>query len=135
MLAQLLAGLERREHVPAAIDMMIDGLVAEIGSARPHLNVWSAAQSNAVLRELDVRDSLVLVDMLTERLHTLAPEVDVGQVRNTCLFAVLTAGSVVRLSFVAPHEEGVRLLAEFKALLRLRAESLLGVGSATSRPA
>src|SRR5262249_60535158 len=59
--------VERVEDVPAFADAMIDGLVIELGAARSHLNVWAAAQSIEILRELDMKDALSLTELVATR--------------------------------------------------------------------
>jgi AcrR family transcriptional regulator len=116
--------VERVEGVPLFTDAMIDGLVIELGAARSHLNVWTAAQSSPVLVELDLRDALELADLLCERFQQIAPTIDPERIRDACVFAVVMAGPVVRQSFLMPKADGDRMIRELKALIRLRVESL-----------
>jgi AcrR family transcriptional regulator len=120
-----LLSLERIDAVPAFVDAMIDGLVVELGAARPHLNVWAAAQASDVLRELDARDAIELVDLVHGRLRSIAPDTDPDRLRDIVVFAVIMAGPVVRQSFVLPPPDGERLLRELKALIRLRLSDLV----------
>ena len=119
-----LSFVKRVEDVPMFIEAMIDALVAELGSARPHLNVWAAAQASPVLRELDMRDALELAEMLAARFRALAPQIEPEAIRDICVFAVVTAGPLVRQSFLLPKADGARVIRELKALIRLRVESL-----------
>ena len=116
--------VQRVEDVPRFTEAMIDALVAELGSARSHLNVWAAAQESPVLRELDTRDALALAELLSDRFRALAPAIDPERIRDTCLFAVVMAGPAIRQSFLLPKADGERVLRELKALIRLRVESL-----------
>jgi hypothetical protein len=119
-----LDSLERLDAAPAFVDAMIDGLVVELGAARPHLNVWAAAQASDVLRELDARDAIQLVDLVCGRLESIAPHVSPERLRDVVVFAVIMAGPVVRQSFLLPPPDGERLLRELKALIRLRMRDL-----------
>lgn len=118
------------DDVPTFTDAMIDGLVAEFGAARAHFNVWAAAQSSELLRELDMKDALELADLVVERFLSLSKGADARAIRDISVFAVVMAGPVVRQSFVMPKAEGESLVRELKTLIRLRAESLrAGAGS------
>lgn len=116
--------VNRVEDVPAFADAMIDGLLIELGAARSHLNVWAAAQSIEILRELDMKDALALADLVSHRFREIGSGIDPEAVRDISLFAVVMAGPVVRQSFVMPKTEGERLIRELKTLIRLRAETL-----------
>jgi len=116
--------VKRTEDVPAFTDAMIDGLVIELGAARSHLNVWTAAQSSPVLQELDLKDALRLADLLCARFEEIAPTIDPERIRDACVFAVAMAGPVARQSFLMPQADGERVIRELKALIRLRVESL-----------
>ena len=118
--------VQRVEDIPVFTEAMIDALVSELGSARSHLNVWAAAQESPVLRELDIRDALVLADILSARFQSLAPAIDPERIRDTCVFAVVMAGPAIRQSFLLPQADGERVLRELKALIRLRVENLRG---------
>jgi AcrR family transcriptional regulator len=119
-----LSFVRRVEDVPMFTDAMIDALVAELGSARSHLNVWAAAQASPILRELDVRDALKLADVLSARFRALAPQIDPEGIRDICVFAVVTAGPAIRQSYSMPKADGERVIRELKALIRLRVENL-----------
>jgi AcrR family transcriptional regulator len=114
------------DEIPAFIDAMIDGLVVELGAARSHLNVWSAAWASPVLIELDLKDALAFAELVCARFEAIAPGVDKERIRDACVFAVVIAGPVVRQSFLMPPGEGDRMLRELKALVRLRVASLMG---------
>jgi AcrR family transcriptional regulator len=125
--SRLQAALElvtRAEDIPAFADGMIDALLVEFGAARPHLNIWAAAQASEVLRELDVKDALELTELVVARFQEIAPAVDPERLRDICVFVVAIAGQVARQSFLMPKEDGPRMLREFKALIRLRVEAL-----------
>jgi AcrR family transcriptional regulator len=112
------------DDVPTFTDAMIDGLVIELGAARAHFNVWAAAQSSELLRELDMKDALELADLVTKKFQTIGDGIDPDAVRDISVFAVVMAGPVVRQSFVMPKVEGERLVRELKTLIRLRAAAL-----------
>jgi AcrR family transcriptional regulator len=112
------------DDVPAFTDAMIDGLVIELGAARAHLNVWAAAQSTEILRELDTRDALELADLVTKRFQEIGDWIDPEAIRDISVFAVMMAGPVVRQSFLMPRVDGERIVRELKTLIRLRAEAL-----------
>ncbi len=113
------------EQIPAFADAMLDGLLVEFGAARPHLNIWAAAQASEVLRELDIKDALELTELLFARFRKIAPEVDRERMRDLCVFAVAIAGPVARQSFLMPKADGQRMLRELKALIRLRTSTLV----------
>jgi len=119
-----LSFVQRIEDVPTFTEAMIDALVAELGSARSHLNIWAAAQESPILREIDTRDALVLADLLCTRFRALAPAIDPERIRATCVFAVVMAGPAIRQSFLLPKADGGRVISELKALIRLRVEDL-----------
>jgi AcrR family transcriptional regulator len=112
------------EQIPAFADAMLDGLLVEFGAARPHLNIWAAAQASEVLRELDIRDALELTELLVVRFQEIAPAIDRERIRDLCVFAVAIAGPVARQSFLMPKADGQRMLRELKALIRLRTSTL-----------
>ena len=112
------------DDVPTFTDAMIDGLVIELGAARAHFNVWAAAQSSELLRELDMKDALELADLVTKRFQAIGDGMDPDAVRDISVFAVIMAGPVVRQSFVMPKVEGERIIRELKSLIRLRAAAL-----------
>ena len=118
------------EQIPAFADAMLDGLLIEFGAARPHLNIWAAAQASEVLRELDIKDALELTELLFARFQELAPDIDRERIRDLCVFAVAIAGPVARQSFLMPEEDGKRMLRELKALIRLRTSTLMSRGTA-----
>jgi AcrR family transcriptional regulator len=113
------------DQIPVFADAMIDGLLIEFGAARPHLNIWAAAQSSEVLRELDVQDALELTELVVARFKAIAPAIDAERLRDVCVFAVAIAGPVARQSFLMPKQDGERMLRELKTLLRLRTAALL----------
>jgi AcrR family transcriptional regulator len=112
------------EQIPAFADAMIDGLLIEFGAARPHLNIWAAAQGSEVLRELDIKDALELTELVIARFQEIAPSVDPERIRDICVFSVAIAGPVARQSFLMPREDGQRMLRELKTLIRLRTATL-----------
>jgi AcrR family transcriptional regulator len=119
-----LAFVKHLDDVPTFADAMIDGLLVELGAARSHLNVWAAAQSIEILRELDMKDALALADLVSSRFRELGRGLDPDAVRDISLFAVVMAGPVVRQSFVMSKGDGERLIRELKTLMRLRIETL-----------
>jgi len=112
------------EQIPDFTAAMVDGLAVELGAAREHLNIWSACQVNETLRSLDAADALELATLLEARFREIGPTLDPDAVRDACSFAVMMAGHVVRVSYTLPPDDGARLLREFKALIRLRVESV-----------
>jgi len=114
------------DDVPTFTDAMIDGLVIELGAARAHFNVWAAAQSSELLRELDMQDALELADLVTKKFQSIGEGIDPDAIRDISVFAVIMAGPVVRQSFVMPKAEGERIIRELKTLIRLRAATLGG---------
>ncbi|HMJ16720.1 MAG TPA: helix-turn-helix domain-containing protein [Polyangiaceae bacterium] len=124
-LEQALELVTRAEDIPAFAEAMLDALLLEFGAARPHLNIWAAAQASEVLRELDVKDALELTELVTTRFQKIAPFIDAERIRDTCVFAVAIAGPVARQSFLMPKADGERMLRELKALIRLRVETLM----------
>lgn len=112
------------DDVPAFTDAMVDGLVIELGAARAHFNVWAAAQSSELLRELDMKDALELADLVTKKFQEIGDGIEPEAIRDICVFAVIMAGPVVRQSFVMPKVEGERIIRELKSLIRLRAAAL-----------
>jgi AcrR family transcriptional regulator len=119
-----LSFVNRAEDLSTLFDVMIDGLAADLGQSRSHLNVSAHTQASPVLRELDAHDALALAELVGSHFQARAPDVDPERLRDTCVFAVVMAGPAVRQSFVLPKSDGQRILRELKALIRLRVQSL-----------
>ena len=123
-LAALLIPVDSVEGLHVAVDRMVDALVEIFRRERELPTIWGAVQANTTLRELDVEDGRRIADFLVSRFLAVLPGADPEAVRDACLYAVSTVSTTVRMAVYTNPRDGERLIREFKALMRLRLESL-----------
>jgi len=124
-LAAILVKAETPADLFCAIDAMVDAMVAIFREERELPTIWGAVQANTTLRNLDVEDGRGIAEFLIARFRDVVPDGDPEAIRDACIYAVSTVSTTVRMAVYTNPADGVRLIREFKTLMRLRLESVM----------
>lgn len=124
-LAKILLPVKTVSELYAAIDQMVDAMVAIYREKRELTTIWGAVQANTMLRQLDVEDGHRIAEFLIAKFEEVVPGADREGIRDACIYAVSTVATTVRMAVYTNPGDGERLIREFKALMRLRLRSLI----------
>lgn len=111
-----LAPVEDLESLCAAFDALA-GAYYDLFLAEPVIrDIWSGAQADGRLRDMELAHSRVIGEMMTETLLRLFPKADRDEVAARSLLIMHLGEATMRLAVSVKRREGDRLVAAYKAM-------------------
>ena len=98
------------------LDALLDGYYQLLRNEPESRDVWAATQSDKELQRLDVEDSRLNGELLTERLAPLCRPDQIDRLPSTAFLLVHLAGAAVRLAIAVDVATGDAMMSEFRAL-------------------
>lgn len=124
-LAKILDQVKSIDQLPAAIDKLVDVTARTYRNEKEFVAIAASVHGNTVLRELDADGTARIGEYLIDRFENLLPGVDREATRDALMFAVQVAGPLIQIAYFWKSKDARRLIREFKALLKLRLQSLI----------
>jgi AcrR family transcriptional regulator len=125
-LAKILDRVESADQLPDAVDRMVDATVRIYRTEKELVTIAASVHANTALREMDADSTARIAAYLAERFEQLLPGADPEAVRDAFTFASQMAGPTIYIALFWKSRDSRRLIREFKTLLRLRLETLIG---------
>ncbi|MCG8673245.1 MAG: TetR/AcrR family transcriptional regulator [Pseudomonadales bacterium] len=82
--------------------------------------IWASMQANPILRDLDTEDSIKNANLFADKLCELKPDTDHQAAFDASLLLIQMVGITIRMTLTMQDQVGLRLLEEFKILVRVR---------------
>lgn len=114
-----------RQDALARVDALLKSYYELFRNEPVARDIWSGTQSDKALQELDIEDSRENAKLFFDALKHLVPKRDHPRLEAASVLLMQLSGAAVRLAIAVDPEEGDRLIAEYRGMMRRELESLL----------
>jgi AcrR family transcriptional regulator len=125
-LAEGLQGITTPAEALARIDAILVAYYASFINEPVVRDVWSGTQSDKALQEIDIEDSRENGRIVFEALKALVKPADRARFEASCFLLMQLSGAAVRLAIAVEREEGDRLVAGFRRMVRNELQVFIG---------
>jgi AcrR family transcriptional regulator len=125
-LAEGLQGITTPAEALARIDAILVAYYASFINEPVVRDVWSGTQSDKALQEIDIEDSRENGRIVFEALKALVKPSDRARFEASCFLLMQLSGAAVRLAIAVEREEGDRLVAGFRRMVRNELQVFIG---------
>lgn len=116
-----------RQDTLARVDALLKSYYELFRNEPVARDIWSGTQSDKALQELDIEDSRENAKLFFDALKHLVPKRDHPRLEAASFLLMQLSGAAVRLAIAVDPEEGDRLIAEYRGMMRRELESLLDI--------
>ncbi|MBA4210361.1 MAG: TetR family transcriptional regulator [Parvibaculum sp.] len=116
-----------RQDALARVDALLKSYYELFRNEPVARDIWSGTQSDKALQELDIEDSRENAKLFFDALKHLVPKRDHPRLEAASFLLMQLSGAAVRLAIAVDPEEGDRLIAEYRGMMRRELESLLDI--------
>lgn len=125
MLRRTIEGLDDPKEALARIDLALVGYYQLFLTEPVTCDIWSAAQSDKALQELDIEDSRVNAGLFFDAMKPIVPKHNHARLKAASFLLMQLSGAAVRLAIAVDRKEGDRLMMEYRFMIAREFESLL----------
>ena len=125
MLRRTIEGLNDPKEALARIDLALVGYYQLFLTEPVTRDIWSAAQSDKALQELDIEDSRVNAGLFFDAMKPIVPKHNHARLKAASFLLMQLSGAAVRLAIAVDRKEGDRLMMEYRFMIAREFESLL----------
>ena len=125
VLSATISGVTDRATAIERIDALVVGYYQSFLNEPVIRDVWSGAQSDKILQEIDVEDSRLNGKLMFDAFKSMVLKAKHERFGIVCFLLMQTAGTATRLAIAVDRKEGDMLVEEYRRIARTELEGFL----------